>query len=433
MLRFHKIAPCAMFVFTLFAGVGELSAQPTGPVEVKQHTETVTVGAAPTDNQVLVQITGGAALSSGNTRSYTVTLGGQFGLFRKNHQLSVNALGMITAAKPPRGEKNPDGSDDYVKTAANIIGKARYDLFLSNMDALFLALVPRRDVFAGLDLRMQMQAGYSRFLYAPSPAHRFWAEAGYDLTYDNFATLTATADTTLTVSEQQRMAAGLPASGDIIQRTTTSSNPGHEFIHSARAFLGYTNALSKLALLNLGVEALFDVKDGKNVRINTVADLTTTLSDRFKLGFVSRMFFDNVPVPAAPALKKADFVSTLQVIYSFDSLAGSKQEVPACDCSDDVKKATEEAQKACTQAGPSSAPAEDNALPEPSAPVEDKALPESGAPVETAPAAGSTEAPPAAETTPADATPAAPAVEVPPEPQVPVQPPAPAPANPPRP
>ena len=239
-------------------------------------------------------MTGGATLNSGNTRAYTVTVGGHLGMIRGNNQLVLDVLGLINATRAPLGDKRFE--PDYEKTAANVIGKARYDRFLSKNDALFLAIVPRRDVFAGLDLRMQMQAGYSRNLYAPSDKQRLWTEAGYDGTYDRFAPLTTTRD--YDFAENMMAPPPPPPEGVTATYTTnTVSKPDPEFINSARLFFGYSNSMTALAVVNLGAEILLDLQEASNIRINTVADFTTSLSTRFKLGFNSRMFYDHVPVP----------------------------------------------------------------------------------------------------------------------------------------
>lgn len=413
MLRSYKFAPLVALALTLLGEVSTVAAQPAGPVAIKQHTEAITIAPPPAKNHFLGNIVGGAALNSGNTRSYTVTLGGHLEWVHHKHQLMFDALGLVNAVKPQKGTP---GDDEYEKIAANVVGRGRYDLFLSDNDALFLAAVPRRDIFAGLNIRLQMQAGYSRNLFAPKTSkQRLWGEAGYDLTYDDFSTIK-----TITETKLPPETGGAPVGSEVLYRTTTTNDPGHEFVNSARAFLGYTNSMTSAAVVSLGAEFLFDVTDGKNVRVNTLADFTTSLSTRFKIGFVSRMFFDNVPVPGK---KKTDFVSTFQLIYTYDSLEGIKAD-PTCNCEAEVKAATQGEQAACAQKLQGSAPVTVPSAAEPAAGSE----PAVTAPVQTPTTTTTPSAPVTAPTTaPATTTP----VTAPTAPQAPVAPPpAPPPAQP---
>jgi putative salt-induced outer membrane protein YdiY len=360
-------------------------AQYTGPVAVAQHTETV---AAPPSvpNQLLVNIAAGATLNSGNTKAYAANLGGRLNMIRHPHQLTVEVLGTL-------GWARPDPEAEVEQTAANMIGRGRYDIFLSKNDALFLAVQPRRDTFAGLNIRLQTQAGYLRNLFNPSDAHRLWTELGYDFTYDDFAEITTAVDITADVLADNPDLM-LPPDSSIAATTSITRDPGHDFVHSGRAFLGYTNAVHPMANVNLGVEALFDVEDGKNVRVNGLAEVTSSISAHFKLGIQSRLFYDNVPVPGK---EKTDLVIAAQLVYTFDSLAGVAAPPAApCDCS-----AAVEAARVSCQAPPVSEPAP---LPAPPAPEgQAPTAPEGTAP--SAPVAPATPAAPAAPAAPATPAP----------------------------
>ncbi len=395
--------------FTLALGWGNaLEAQATGPVAVAQHTEAVVLAPPPVTNQVTASITAGATINSGNTDAYTGNAGGRFGLIRGSHQFTAEVLGTLGALKA-------EGTSAYEKTSANVIGRARYDRFLSENDALFVAVAPRRDTFAGLNIRLQMQAGYSRNLFFPSEDHRLWTELGYDLTYDDFAKTTVTT----TDLEGGPFVDGSPTPilrPDVTATysTSTTSDPGHAFVHSARAFLGYKNAITPLANLNLGVEGLFDVEDAKNVRVNAMADITTSVSKSFKLGVLSRLFYDHVPVPGKG---RTDLMMAVNLIYTFDTLAAAPAEPAAvepaaepCDCSSAVDAAKAEC---AALAAPSEVPAAEAApaaaSPE-TAPVDAPAT-EAAAPAVASAAAPVAPAPAAAPVAPAAApvAPAAPA------------------------
>jgi putative salt-induced outer membrane protein YdiY len=296
------------------------------PPPPAQYTERATLARPPVANRYQGNLSAGTTLNSGNTTSYAGTAGGRFQLNRELHQFTVEALGSFAKARNAT-------TDNVNLTAMNAIGRARYDYFVAKNDALFAALAPRNDRFAGLDLRLQTQAGYLRNLYAPADNHRLWAEVGYDGTYDNFSGFMP--------------ADGPPHVGPV---------PDSEFIHSARLFLGYTNLLTPMATLNLGVEVLLDFEDSENTRVNSLMELTSSLSQRFKLSVLSRILYDQLPVPDK---EKTDYITTAQLVYTFDSFTPPPA-CPACDCSSAVAEA-----KASCRASPADAvtPAEEPTAP----------------------------------------------------------------------
>jgi hypothetical protein len=278
------------------------------PITVNQNPEKLVARGKITD-QKLINIAFGATLNGGNSKSYAGNLGGRFGLIRNNHQLLVEALGTLSGARR-------EGSLTKVDwTSRSMIARARYDMFLSLSDALFIAEAPRRDKLAGLDLRLQTQAGYLRNLFYLNDAHRFWTELGYDFSYDNYSPYT---DAQIEKAMMTMMT--LPKDGKV---------------HSARVFFGYTNRLSPSASLSLGVETLYDFGNYKNVRVNGLSELTSSLTQTLKLGLQSRVLFDNVPVPDK---EKYDLIVVAQLVYTFDSAASQQLTVcPACDCSSQVQ------------------------------------------------------------------------------------------------
>lgn len=315
-------------------------------------TERATLALPPHPNQITASISAGATLNGGNTRSYGATAGGRFQLIRTPHQLSLDALFTYTGAAA-------NSDTDVNTTARNVVGRARYDIYLSENNALFAALAPRIDRFAGIDLRLQSQVGYLRNLYNPSPNHRLWGEIGYDGTYDNL---------TPWLPQGQMRAPGV------------ARPPKDEFIHSGRLFVGYTNLLTPLATLNLGVELLYDFQLSKNVRVNPTAEITSSLSARFKLSLLSRILFDNDPVEGK---EKTDYVTTAQLVFTYDSIAPPPA-CPACDCSEEVAAAKSACKQITSPADVSAAPSDEPSAPvAPPAPVE--VMPAQPAPAKPAP------------------------------------------------
>ncbi len=313
----HKLTPTCLLVFAIcFAKVAV--AQPftptinptTAPITINQNPEKLATRSKLTD-QVLVNIAFGATINGGNTKSYAGNLGGRFGYIHDNHQLVVEALGTLGGARREGSLTNVDW------TTRSAVGRARYDVFLSLTDALFIAEAPRRDIQAGLDIRLQTQAGYLRNLFYYNDSHRMWSELGYDFTYDHYSY----DDEDYAKATASMMT--LPPGGKV---------------HSARVFLGYMNKLSPTANLNVGVETLYDFQDWKNVRVNGIGELMSTLTHKFKLGVQSRILFDNVPVAGK---EKYDLIVVAQLVYMFDSAAGQQPVTvcPACDCTSQVQAA----------------------------------------------------------------------------------------------
>jgi hypothetical protein len=283
------------------------------PIVVNQNPEKLMVRSKLTD-QKLINIAFGATINGGNTKSYAGNLGGRFGYIHANHQLLIEALGTLGGARR-------EGSlTDVDWTQRSAVGRARYDLFLSLTDALFVAEAPRRDVQAGLNVRLQTQAGYLRNLFFFNDSHRLWTELGYDFTYDNF---------NYTDDDRAMAMMELPKGGKV---------------HSGRVFFGYTNKLSATANLNLGVETLIEPRDWANVRVNSIGELTSSLTQSFKLGLQSRVLFDNVPVTGKETF---DVIVVAQLVYTFDSAATATPITvcPACDCSAQVQAARNQCAK----------------------------------------------------------------------------------------
>jgi hypothetical protein len=314
----HTTIRLAVFSAVLGLAVSA-RAQPVTPIA--QHTEAVTVLPTEPADQLTLSAALGATLNSGNTESYAGNASGRLGLMRYPHQLTIEGLGTLgyTAI----------GGNDVEQTSANVIGRGRYDLFLSRMDALFVAVQPLRNTFAGIEGRIQSQVGYLRNLYFPADTHRLWGEAGYDFTYDWYGEI-ATTETVYSGSGEGVTIPGVLATDTVTATRTVTLPKDQRGINSARLFFGYTNLLYAAANLNLGVEALFNLKgsESDDVRINSLAEITSSISEHFKLGVQARILFDNVPVPTK---KKTDAIIGVQLVYSYDSLAAkpAPAEAPA--------------------------------------------------------------------------------------------------------
>jgi len=229
----------------------------------------------------------GGALSSGNTQSLQATVGTIFGMVRDRHALDLTMDFVY-------GRARPSASEGLVDTARNLRSRGRYAIFLSTMDALFVAGLYRWDTFAGLDARLQGQVGYMRNLYTEDKL-RLWGEVGYDLTYENY--------------DPDPLPD--PANPDRFVR-------GYQYLHSARLFLGYDNQINAMMVVLLGVEGLLNVEEPSDSRVNADLALRSVVVDRLQLEFKASIQVDTKPPvrPAGQELYKYDGILKLNLIYT---------------------------------------------------------------------------------------------------------------------
>jgi putative salt-induced outer membrane protein YdiY len=225
----------------------------------------------------------GASLNTGNTEAWQVTTGSQFDYVRDRHGFSLMMAFAYGRANVP-----DDALDEMVDTIRNLRTRARYDYFLTPMDALFLAAVYRWDTFAGLDARAQGQIGYMRN-FIKVEKQRFWGEVGYDLTYDNYDP------------------------DPLPNPDAPGFLPGDDVVHSARLFVGYDNQLSETLTFLTGLEALINVEDTDDVRLVWDNALRSSIGGGFNLELRLTVGVDTQPVPGA---KEVDTATILNLIYT---------------------------------------------------------------------------------------------------------------------
>lgn len=261
------------------------------PAAVEQHTEHVVEEPFQEDVTTLNASLGGQ-LNTGNTEAWQLNTGSAFVLVRGRHGLALNmdfSYGRANVADDL--DENGEAIDELVDTIRNLRTKARYDFFITPMDALFLAGAYRWDTFAGLDARVQGQVGYMRNLFKETN-HRFWGELGYDITYDNYDPDPLLADPADPMSEVL---------------------PGDEVVHSVRGFIGYDNQINATLTFLTGLEALENVEDTDDFRLNWDNALRSSISGSFQLEMKFSLQFDNQPVPDKETL---DTATTLTLIYT---------------------------------------------------------------------------------------------------------------------
>lgn len=239
-------------------------------------------------------ITAGGNLATGNTRSIAVSGSTRFKWRRGDNEVAADGQFVYG-----RASIRVDGEfDDWKTNADEQIARVRYDRYLTELDSVFGVVGGRRNRFAGLDIRLQGQAGYARSFFN-EPNHRLWGELGYDITYDNF----------------------FP--NPLVDEMTMEELPGHEVFHSARAFVGYDNHIG-LVTFATGVEGLFDVEEASNYRVNWSNNLGAKVSTTFTVGLQFTLNYDHVPPEGA---EKLDTLTLLTVTYL---LLGAEAEAAAC-------------------------------------------------------------------------------------------------------
>jgi putative salt-induced outer membrane protein YdiY len=260
--------------------VTSASAQPA-PIE--QHIKDVKAEPFQADANKLNMSLGGGH-NAGNTQAWQINAASEFEMIRGRHGLGLNmsfAYGRANVADDP--------VDELVDTVRNMKTRARYDFFLTPMDALFVAAVYRWDTFAGLDGRAQGQLGYMRNIYKVEK-HRLWAEVGYDLTYDNYDPDP--------LPDPVNM--GLFLAGD-------------DVVHSARLFAGYDNQLNAQFTFRTGLEGLINVEEPEDLRLAWDNSIRSAIGAGFDLEFKFTMLVDTLPVPGAD---KVDTTATINLMYT---------------------------------------------------------------------------------------------------------------------
>lgn len=267
-----------------FVGTGRALAQiPTAPTQNTERVADRPAADAPDDDTVWSLSLGGT-FNTGNTRSVAISTGTNLLVRRGAHQFSLS--GQWTYGRASVRTAGVFGP--WAQTSDNLNGRARYDYFLTDDDALYGVVGARRDHFAGLDSRMQFQLGYARNFYA-AEKHRFWGEVGYDVTLDNF----------------------FP--NPLVDPMTMQVLAGSGVYHSARAFVGYDNHFSERWSVLSGLEGLFNVQTAADVRLNWISELGLNIVDGFAVKLQHTLRFDNQPVTGTG---KLDTITVVNLTYT---------------------------------------------------------------------------------------------------------------------
>ncbi|MDQ3033680.1 MAG: DUF481 domain-containing protein [Myxococcota bacterium] len=283
----------------VLGGVDRAAAQPAA---APAHSEAV--AAAPEENadDTVFTLQLGATLNYGNTRAFQAAGGTHFLIRRDVHQFTLDVQATLGLAAVRDADTRVWG--EMEDNTRNILARMRYDFFIDPDDALFAAVVGRHDTFAGLDFRFQGQAGYLRNIFreGEGSSHRLWGEIGFDVTVDD------------------RAPNPLPNPG--VDPATCGmlgmppcTLPNIEDQYSVRLFLGYDNHMNESWSFLTGVEALFDVVNGDNVRLASTSEFRVQIEDNLQSSLRFTLLFDNVPVPGNETV---DTTTILTLVYTMD-------------------------------------------------------------------------------------------------------------------
>lgn len=265
-------------------GLASMDAASEGTTDVAHEGfETIDVAEADSGNATEFKLSAGGLFTSGNSKLIATTGAARFRARRGDNQLSL-----ATAANYTRTQVEVDGDRSTETTVNNYQGRARYDRFLGEGLAAFLAMSARSDKFQGLLLRYNVDPGLA-YYFIDREQIQFWGEAGYDFQYDirRFDNVQAAAE-----------------EGVDLDRTDER--------HSMRLFLGYDNSLNEAVTVNMGVEYLQAVPDTEYWRMNFDLGLTSAIANSLSIATTFSLRYDNTPLPD---VVKTDTVTSVSLVY----------------------------------------------------------------------------------------------------------------------
>jgi putative salt-induced outer membrane protein YdiY len=223
----------------------------------------------------------GVVLTTGNSRSTTVTGGLKAMRKQAKNKLAIEAAGTLARSSSLLAGPDANGNGllsadellrDEKDAAKNFNAKLRYDRFLTEHNSIFVAALAGADPLAGKDFTGGGQLGYARQLYS-TEQHTTSGEFGYDFSYENYA----------------------------------SADPESVQIHSARAFIGHKAKLSEDTSFDGSLEVLDNLNSNasadrlEDLRVNLGGSLSTKLTKGIAFSFSVTAKYDKVPAPFALA------------------------------------------------------------------------------------------------------------------------------------
>lgn len=228
-----------------------------------------------------LKISAGGLSTGGNSESLAATSSSKLRFRRDANQLSAAVVGNY-------GRARLEGEDDTQTTVENLQGRIRYDRFVSERVAVFVALSGLTNRFLGLDLRLNLDPGLA-YYFVSEAKHRAWVELGYDLQYD--------------LRREDALVAARAAGSELDQT---------EVSHNGRAFLGYENNLSEAFAFDTGIEYLQGFADTDNWRLNWDLGLSSSIAGNLSIATTFNLRHDNNPLPD---VEKTDYTTAVNLVY----------------------------------------------------------------------------------------------------------------------
>lgn len=253
--------------------------------------------AAAVDDDFRIQLQAGGNGAYGNTRGVGFNLAGSllyrrgqnrfeaevgylYGLAQQplnclNDPFGVGCQGLDPTMMAPAAVRSGE-FQDWAESANNLTWRLRFDHFVDVDNAIFVAHRGRRDLFAGLDIRLTLQLGYSRVLLRETN-HRMWVDMGIDATYDNYAD-----------AVERQLAAGPPI-------TIPLQSASERVVPSVRLFYGYENRINEAITYQTGLEVLWNVVNPSHFRFDWQNQIRSRIAGFLELSFDLTMRLDGQP------------------------------------------------------------------------------------------------------------------------------------------
>jgi putative salt-induced outer membrane protein len=228
-----------------------------------------------------LKLSAGGLLAGGNAESIAASTAAKGRARRDSNQVE----GALAANY---GRATPEGSSAMETNVENLQGKLRYDRFITDEIALFVALTGLRDRFQGLDMRLNLDPGVA-YYFIDVEKHRLWVEIGYDYQYE---------------LRREDAVADAAAAGTPIERS--------EDQHAARLFLGYENNLSDAFAFDTGLEYLQPFEETEGWRLNWNVGISSAIGGNFSLAVTFLLRYDHAPLPG---IKETDYTTALSLVY----------------------------------------------------------------------------------------------------------------------
>lgn len=282
------IAPTALAQTTLPKGTAKDESVSKGKTDVtKEGFEAAAQKDEKAKDARELSLNAGGLAATGNSKSYSATAGASYRLRRGDNMFSFVGAGNYSRAAI--------GGAPMTTTVENLQGRARYDRFFAADWTVFLGVQGRRDRFAGLDLRLQVDPGFG-YYFVNEKDSVLWGELGYDLLYDvrrNDARIPKDKD-------------GNPIPGAALIDKTNA-------VHSGRAFVGLKHKFNENVGISAGLEFLQGLSATDTRRVNGDLVFNSKISTTFSLATAFLFRYDNKPLPGK---RELDTITSINLVYT---------------------------------------------------------------------------------------------------------------------